>query len=149
VEATSAEFDAFLETRRLRPLSGAKGVCDPPGVGTPRVDLASGRFFFERSSQPKETQTSIACVETAGGADVELQVAEGKLRFTRYTGDWCEGEYVGQGQESWLRLEPGLHALCVEPLFAEDRPYLVKAAFLLRRGAASLSLVAGPRHSRP
>jgi hypothetical protein len=150
LNATAPAFDAFMDTRRIRPLSGAAAYCDA-NVGGGRVplsDLQPGRPFA-LTSLPGETQTWIACVFAPAGADISLAVSEGKLQFGRYAGDWCGGEHVGQAKQVWQRLEPGLHALCVEPVFAEDRAYPILAAFGLRRGAASLSLVAGPRHRKP
>jgi hypothetical protein len=150
LEATAPEFDAFMDTRRIRPLSGAATYCDANVAGA-RVSLSDLQpgIPFLRTSLPDETQTWIVCVETPAGADISLEVFEGKLQFGRYAGGWCGGEHVSQGKQVWQRLEPGLHALCVEPLFAEDRPYPIRAGFRLHRGAASLSLVAGPRHQKP
>jgi hypothetical protein len=80
-------------------------------------------------------------VKTERGVDLGVRMAEGRLRFGRFTADRrCETVLLQDEQVAWQRLLAGTHALCaVEvPNRREFLAYRVDASFIARGGAASL-----------
>jgi hypothetical protein len=80
-------------------------------------------------------------VRTERGVDLGVRMAEGRLRFGRFTADRrCVAVLLQDEQVAWQRLLPGTHALCAieVPNRRDFLPYRVDASLIARGGAASL-----------
>ena len=114
-DVDDALFGRFLDAeRRLAPAVDAGSLCPPDASG--ETVPASGRLnlFLPASRAPADT---VACVSAPAGADLGVVALHGRLRLGRRPGPGpCRGDTIGEGQQSWWRLEPGVHALCLEAL---------------------------------
>lgn len=146
-EASREAFDAFLNARRrVAPDEGALAICgvDDAVVRatlTPEGPL-NGSLPFRRSSNPQLVRNWLVCLDASDGADVSFDLFEGRAQFGRYASGTCRNEWLAPGQQSWYRLLPGRHVLCVQPVPAADgaRPSLVHGAFTLHSGAAVVEI---------
>lgn len=93
-------FDRFLdESRRVHPTAAG-------------ADLCRGSAFEEPGGGFEAGASGRACLEADKVADVRLIVSRGSIEFGPFEGGRCRGEVVAAGQQSWWRLEPGVHAFC-------------------------------------
>lgn len=139
-EIENEAFERFMnEERRLEPSATSRELCPadlgyepkPPGAQVP----------FVREAAPEAQRVWAACVDSERGLDLGLRVAEGRLRFGRFSSDRrCDAGLLEDEHVAWYRLLPGTHALCVVevPNRRAFLPYRVLASFIVRGHAASL-----------
>lgn len=141
-EIENEVFDRFMdEERRLEPSATSRGLC-PEDLGYEPQPPGSQRPFV-RVAAPEPQRVWAACVNTERGIDLGLRMAEGRLRFGRFTPDRrCQAALLQDEQVVWYRLLPGTHALCaVEvPNRRAFLPYRVDATFIVRGQAAALHI---------
>jgi hypothetical protein len=116
-------FDEFLEqSRRLIPDSTATDVC-PEGLEYRHVPRG-GTIPLVHHQPPTPDEMWTVCVIAPDGANLGLYVETGSVAYGRRAASGaCDTEPVSAGQESWWRLEPGTHTLCVLPQ-PNRRPWL-------------------------
>jgi 4-amino-4-deoxy-L-arabinose transferase-like glycosyltransferase len=135
-------YDSYLgEARRLEPTAAAAALCGddlPSDVPT----LPSGsRAPLSLSEPPGQARAFVACIAVRKTAQLGLRADRGAIRFGPMTETPC-GVQVSAGQVSWYRLEPGMHALCVEEV-ANRRAYLayeLEGSWIVRGHSVRLSL---------
>jgi hypothetical protein len=109
-EIEEAFFERFLdETRRFAPAARSARLC---AGDVEHHALIQGA----RSGLPRDLDRTSAvgvCVWASERTDLILEVRKGKIVLGHTERPRQEWEAVAQGQESWYRLEPGVHALAV------------------------------------
>ena len=130
----AALFSRFMDEARTVDPAGA-GLCVDTAARVPASTPI--RLPVDLSGTPDPKRMWIACVATEKRADVALRSLEGHARFGPRGPDGCRWETVEQGQVSWWRLKPGVHALCLDDI-PNRRPWLPYhfAGLLIARGRA-------------
>jgi 4-amino-4-deoxy-L-arabinose transferase-like glycosyltransferase len=120
-------YDRYMdEERRLLPTAAAAALC---GSGVDLVHHPVGSSVpLELIEGPDTVRAFVACASVRKTTDFALHAEGGGfVRFGAYRdtpqGPACAAGEVQEGQSSWYRLEPGLHALCLEEV-ANARPWL-------------------------
>jgi hypothetical protein len=114
------------EERRLAPTAGAAALC---GAGGDMVHYPVGSSIpLELVEGPYTVRHFVACAAVRKTTDFALHSEGGGfVRFGPYrdtpAGPACTPAEIPEGQSAWYRLEPGLHALCLEEV-ANARPFL-------------------------
>jgi len=130
----AALFSRFMDEARTVDPAGA-GVCPDAGALVPTP--AGAHLPVDLSGTPDPERMWIACVAVEKGVDVALRSLDGHARFGPRGPQGCRWETVEEGQVSWWRLKPGLHALCLDDI-PNRRPWLPYrfAGVLIVRGRA-------------
>jgi len=112
-DVDDALFRRFLDAeRRLAPDAGSTCPPDTAGATVP----ADGRLNLFLPASPRPVDT-VACVSAPAGADLGVVALSGRLLLGRRLGAGpCRGDTIAEGQQSWWRLDPGVHALCLSAL---------------------------------
>lgn len=139
-------YDRFMsEERRLPAGTEASALC--------RDDLrpypAGARIPLSLDEPPRQIRAFVACFSVGKQTDVALKAETGNIRFGPYRpGPVCASSALTADQESWYRLEPGLHAFCVEevPNRRERLPYRFEGVWRIRGRAAQFGLHERPRN---
>jgi hypothetical protein len=138
-------YDRFMtEERRLPPGTEASALCAddlqpyPPGARIP----------LSLDEPPRRIRAFVACVSVRKPTDVALKGETGIIRFGPYRpGPTCVSTQLTDNQESWYRLEPGLHAFCVEevPNRRDRLPYRFEGTWRIRGHGVRFGLHERPR----
>lgn len=132
-EVADEAFDRFLsEERSLRPTPPSSAAC----ADVAWTDLAPGeRFPLVREEAPPALTFWVLCVSARRTSDLSFRVADGGARFGVLRDGTCEArDNVREGQASWFRLEPGVHAFCLleNPNRRPWLPYRLEAGWRVR-----------------
>ena len=137
-------YDRFMtEERRLVPGPEASALCPGDLQSYP----AGARIPLSLDEPPGRTRAFVVCLSVRKQTDMALKADAGVIRFGPYrAGPTCASAKIAERQESWYRLEPGLHAFCVEeiPNRRARFPYRFEGAWRLRGHGARFGL-----HERP
>jgi hypothetical protein len=114
------------EERRLVPTAAAAALC---GSGLALVHYPVGSSVpLELVEGPNTVRAFVACAAVRKTTDFALHAEGGGfVRLGPYRdtpeGPACAAGSIQEGQSAWYRLEPGLHALCLEEV-PNARPWL-------------------------
>jgi len=133
----------MTEERRLPAGTVAPALCADDLQSYP----AGARIPLSLDEPPRRIRAFVACVSVRKQTDVALKVETGIIRFGPYQpGPTCVSTAITDGQESWYRLEPGLHAFCVEEVpNRRDLPYRFEGMWRIRAHEARFGLHERPR----
>ena len=139
-------YDRFMnEERRLPAGTAASALCSDDL----QTYLPAARIPLSLDEPPGRIRAFVACVSVRKETDVALKVRTGIIRFGPYQpGPTCASTEITDGQESWFRLEPGLHAFCVEevPNRRPWLPYRFEGMWRVRAHGARFGLNERPRN---
>jgi len=139
-------YDRFMnEDRRLTSGTDVSALCADDLQPYP----AGARIPLSLDEPPRQIRAFVACVSVRKQTDLALKVETGIIRFGPYQpGPTCVSTAITADQESWYRLEPGLHAFCVEevPNQRERLPYRFEGFWRIRAHAARFALHERPRN---
>jgi len=141
-----ATYDRFMtEERRLPAGTEASTLC----ADDLQPYQAGARIPLSLEVPPRRIRAFVACVSVRKQTDVALKVDTGNIRFGPYqAGPTCVSTMITADQESWYRLEPGLHAFCVEevPNRRDRVPYRFEGILRIRGHGARFGLHERPRN---
>jgi Dolichyl-phosphate-mannose-protein mannosyltransferase len=140
-----ATYDRFMSEERQLP-AGTEAAALCPDELQPYP--AGARIPLSLDEPPRQVRAFVACISVRKQTDVALKVETGNIRFGPYRlGPACASSALAADQESWYRLEPGLHAFCVEevPNRRERLPYRFEGFWRIRGRAAGFGLHERPR----
>jgi hypothetical protein len=125
-------YERFMtEERRLSTGPEASAACTEELEPYP----AAARIPLSLKEPPGTIRAFVACVSVHKQTDVALRVKTGIVRFGPLrAGATCASTELTDDQESWYRLEPGLHAFCVDevPNRRKWLPYLLEGSWRFR-----------------
>jgi 4-amino-4-deoxy-L-arabinose transferase-like glycosyltransferase len=135
-------FNRFLyDARRRAPDPFAGTVC-PAALDYTRQSNG-GETPFSLFRMPRPDETWIACAEVRRDTDVGFRVAKGAVDVGVFVAPGvCRAEGVREGQETWWRLEPGTHALCLvaQPYQRPWLPYQLQGSWRVRGWSVRLAV---------
>ena len=135
-------FNRFLyDARRRAPDPFAGTVC-PASLDYTRQSNG-GETPFSLFRMPRPDETWIACAEVRRDTDVGFRVAKGAADVGVFVAPGvCRAEGVREGQETWWRLEPGTHALCLvtQPYQRPWLPYHLQGSWRVRGWSVRLAV---------
>jgi hypothetical protein len=119
-DVSEPEFSRFLDQTRRYPPTARAANCQGAGHASMQIDSPAKGWL-------------LLCADAAELADVSFNVRSGTAVVGRVDdqGVCSDRHPMGRGQESWLRLEPGRHVLCL----STDGG--LSGAFEVRRGTAA------------
>ncbi len=134
------DYERFMnDERRLLPDAVGQELCPDNLAYETRPE--GSQLPFVRDEAPAGDQAWIGCVTSERGVDLGLRVAQGRLRFGRFTAQRrCEGPLMQDEQVAWYRLAPGRHALCVVevPNRRGFLPYSLRTNWIVRGHTAGV-----------
>jgi hypothetical protein len=142
------------EERLLVPTAAAAALC---GSGADLVHHPVGSSVpLELIEGPDAVRAFVACAAVRKTTDFALHAEGGGfVRFGPYRdtagGPACAAGEIQEGQSSWYRLEPGLHALCLEevPNARPWLPYRFRGHWGTRGNGVRFALRERPLPARP
>ena len=137
-------YDLFMNEKRRLPVGATASALCP---GTLQPYPAGARMPLSLRELPGQIRAFVACVSVRKQTDLALKVGTGIIRFGPYqAGADCTAKELTDGQESWYRLEPGLHAFCVDevPNRRQWLPYRFEGMWRIRAHGSRFEL-----HERP
>ena len=148
-DVDAALFDRFMDKERRFESSAGEGAACPSSLEyEPLSPTSPAHVFLE--GPPGPGREWLVCLVAPGVVDLGLRALRGRVVLARYrAGRPCQGETVDEGQESWHRLSPGVHALCAVEVQGLDPtlPHPFEGSWLAHGGAASIArpqLAPGP-----